>query len=101
ALPALPTPRHGMAVATSGSSLYAIGGALAPTHAKSTRTAEALDFGGTPAATTTKPQGGLAWRSIHPAPTPRQQLAAAADQSTIWLMGGLTSGTTATAKTEG
>ncbi len=43
-LPPLPTPRHGMAVAAVQSSLYAIGGALAPTHAQPTATAEALDL---------------------------------------------------------
>ena len=33
-----------MSVATVGHTVYAIGGALRPTHAESTATAQALDF---------------------------------------------------------
>ena len=43
-LPPMRTPRHGMAVVAVGDTLYAIDGALAPTHAESTSVAEALDF---------------------------------------------------------
>ena len=43
-LPPMPTGAHGMSVATVGHTVYAIGGALRPTHAESTATAQALDF---------------------------------------------------------
>ena len=45
-LPPMRTPRHGMGVVAVGDTLYAIDGALAPTHAESTSVAEALDFRG-------------------------------------------------------
>ena len=43
-LPPMRTPRHGMAVVGIANTLYAIDGALAPTHAESTSVGEALDF---------------------------------------------------------
>ena len=43
-LPALPAPRHGVAVATLGDSLYAIGGAAAAGHVEPTDTVSVLDF---------------------------------------------------------
>ena len=43
-LPALPAPRHGLAVATLGDSLYAIGGAAAAGHVEATDTVSVLDF---------------------------------------------------------
>ncbi|MDX6642624.1 MAG: hypothetical protein QOD76_586, partial [Solirubrobacteraceae bacterium] len=43
---------------------------------------------------------GLQWRSVHSAPTARQQLAAAVENGTVWIYGGLRAGV-ATAKTEG
>ncbi|MDV7242294.1 MULTISPECIES: protein kinase domain-containing protein [Rhodococcus] len=43
-LPPMPTGAHGMSVATVGHTVYAIAGALRPTHAESTATAQALDF---------------------------------------------------------
>jgi serine/threonine protein kinase/N-acetylneuraminic acid mutarotase len=43
-LPALPAPRHGVAVAALGDSLYAIGGAAAAGHVKATDTVSVLDF---------------------------------------------------------
>jgi N-acetylneuraminic acid mutarotase len=43
-LPALPAPRHGVAVATLEDSLYAIGGAAAAGHVEPTNTASVLDF---------------------------------------------------------
>src|SRR4029079_14566335 len=43
-LPPMRTPRHGMAVVGIANTLYAIDGALAPTHAESTNVGEALDF---------------------------------------------------------
>jgi non-specific serine/threonine protein kinase len=44
ALPPMKTPRHGMAVAVVGKSLFALDGAAAPTHSQSTAVAEVLDF---------------------------------------------------------
>jgi non-specific serine/threonine protein kinase len=43
-LPALPAPRHGVAVATLEDSLYAIGGAAAAGHVQATDTVSVLDF---------------------------------------------------------
>ena len=43
-LPALPAARHGLAVATLGDSLYALGGAAAAGHVKATDTVSVLDF---------------------------------------------------------
>jgi non-specific serine/threonine protein kinase len=43
-LPPMTTPRHGLAVVAINDVLYAIDGALAPTHAESTNVGEALDF---------------------------------------------------------
>jgi N-acetylneuraminic acid mutarotase len=43
-LPALPAPRHGVAVATLEDSLYAIGGAAAAGHVEPTDTVSVLDF---------------------------------------------------------
>ena len=43
-LPPLPAPRHGLAVATLGDSLYAIGGAAAAGHVQATDTVSVLDF---------------------------------------------------------
>ena len=44
AAPALPAPRHGVAVAALGDSLYAIGGAAAAGHVEATDTVSVLDF---------------------------------------------------------
>jgi non-specific serine/threonine protein kinase len=43
-LPALPAPRHGVAVAALGDSLFAIGGAAAAGHVEATDTVSVLDF---------------------------------------------------------
>jgi non-specific serine/threonine protein kinase len=43
-LPALPAPRHGVAVGTLEDSLYAIGGAAAAGHVEATDTVSVLDF---------------------------------------------------------
>jgi N-acetylneuraminic acid mutarotase len=104
ALPAMKTGRHGMAAAVVGQSVYALDGAISPTHAQPSATAEALDFAGPPAAANPKPQAtgqaGFQWRAVHDAPTARQQLAAAVQNGTIWIFGGLT-GAVSTTKTEG
>ena len=104
ALPSMKTARHGMVAAVIGKSVYALDGAIAPTHAKPSATAEALDFAGVPAAANPKPQAtpqaGFQWRAVHDAPTARQQLAAAVENGTVWVFGGLT-GAVSTARTEG
>jgi N-acetylneuraminic acid mutarotase len=46
ALPPMRTPRHGMGVVSIGATLFAIAGARQPTHADSTRSAEALTLRG-------------------------------------------------------
>jgi non-specific serine/threonine protein kinase len=103
-LPAMKTGRHGMAAAVIGHSVYALDGAISPTHAQPSASAEALDFAGPPATANPKPQptpqAGFQWRAIHDAPTARQQLAAAVQNGTVWIFGGLT-GSVSTAKTEG
>jgi non-specific serine/threonine protein kinase len=103
-LPAMKTGRHGMAAAVVGQSVYALDGAISPTHAQPSASAEALDFAGPPAAANAKPQAtgqaGFQWRAVHDAPTARQQLAAAVQNGTIWIFGGLT-GAVSTTKTEG
>ena len=43
-LPALPAPRHGVAVAALEDSLFAIGGAAAAGHVEATDTVSVLDF---------------------------------------------------------
>jgi hypothetical protein len=43
-LPSMRTPRHGLALAVVGKSLYALDGGTAPSHAQSTNLAEVLDF---------------------------------------------------------
>jgi non-specific serine/threonine protein kinase len=43
-LPALPSARHGVAVAALEDSLYAIAGATTAGHAQSSKEAEVLDF---------------------------------------------------------
>jgi N-acetylneuraminic acid mutarotase len=43
-LPALPSARHGAAVAALKDSVYAIGGAAIAGHARSTQSAEVLDI---------------------------------------------------------
>ena len=43
-LPAMKTPRHGMAVLSVGNTIYAIGGAAAPGHIFSVTTNEAVDI---------------------------------------------------------
>ncbi|MDX6644156.1 MAG: hypothetical protein QOD76_2118, partial [Solirubrobacteraceae bacterium] len=103
-LPSMKVGRHGMAAAVIGQSVYALDGAISPTHAQPSATAEALDFAGPPAAANPKPQAtpqaGFQWRAIHNAPTARQQLAAAVQNGTVWIFGGLT-GSVSTTKTEG
>jgi non-specific serine/threonine protein kinase len=46
------------------------------------------------------PSGPLVWRTLSSDPVERQQVAAAVDDGTIWIMGGLT-GSSSTAKVEG
>ena len=80
----LPTGRHGLAVVAIGSSLYALAGADQPSHGTAVATAELLRFGRAAGGA-----GGGAWREIRAVPTPRQQVATAALNGTIWVVGGL------------
>lgn len=96
-LPAMRTPRHGMGVVAMGSAVYTFTGAKAPSHAVSSPAAEVLgvaDKGG-PSATAKS-----AWRSVNPAPTARQQVAATVADGTVWVFGGLEE-RGSTAKSEG
>jgi non-specific serine/threonine protein kinase len=92
--PAMPTARHGLGVAAVGATLYTFGGALRPGHTASATTTEGLGFaeGGS--------AGPVQWQRIREAPTPRQQVAAAVDDGTLWVAGGLAPDG-ATAKVEG
>jgi N-acetylneuraminic acid mutarotase len=85
-LPAMRTPRHGTAVGVVGGTLYALDGARAPAHARSTNVAEGIDLG---AAYGEAPAVGR-WRAVRSAPTARQQLASAVVQGRVWALGGLT-----------
>ena len=81
--PAMPTARHGLGVAAVGSTLYAFGGALRPGHTASATTTEGLAFAEGASA------GPVQWQKVREAPTPRQQAAAAVDDGTFWVVGGL------------
>ncbi|MCU1451322.1 MAG: protein kinase, partial [Acidimicrobiales bacterium] len=103
-LPPMRTPRHGIAMAAVGTSVYAFDGAVIPSHGQSTAVAEVLPF--TPAtsasaAPTSSPSGAASpWRAVHDAPTARQEVASTVADGVIWVFGGLT-GKTATSKVEG
>jgi non-specific serine/threonine protein kinase len=90
-LPPMKTARHGLALLSVGSTLYAIGGAEAPGHTHSANTNEALSLSSVSSA---------AWKVLPGAPTARQQEGATKANGTLWVLGGLTSGTS-TAKVEG
>ena len=91
-LPPMKTARHGLALLAENKTLYAIDGAVAPGHTHSVDTNEALDLSSWASAT--------AWRVLPDAPTARQQVAATKLNGTLWILGGLTTGTS-TAKVEG
>ena len=80
--PSMPTARHGLGAAAAGTTLYTFGGALRPGHTASATTTEGLTFAEGAA-------GPLQWRKVRDAPTARQQVAAAVDDNTLWVLGGL------------
>ena len=95
-LPNLAVPRHGLAVAAIGNTLYAIDGAAETGHNASTRTIQILTVPRGPA----QPAGG--WQLGHDSLYPVQQVGAAVLESDgrIWVAGGLTGLEDATTKTE-
>jgi N-acetylneuraminic acid mutarotase len=94
-LPSLRDARHGMAVAVIGNTIYAIDGASQPLHAGSTNTLQTFVATAAPAAV----QVSGTWTLGHFSPFPVQQLPAAVrNRSQIWLAGGLTGSTEATAR---
>ena len=94
-LPKLAAPRHGLAVAGIGNTVYAIDGAAEPGHNASTLTVQTLTV--IPAAA--RPAGG--WQQPGDSLYATQQVGAAVDKSgRIWVAGGLTDPQHATAKTE-
>src|SRR5215468_1301832 len=94
-LPSLHDARHGMGVAVIGNTIYAIDGASQPGHAGSTNTLQT--FVATPAPAAVQVSG--TWTLGHFSPFPVQQLPAAVrNQSQIWLAGGLTGTSEATAR---
>jgi N-acetylneuraminic acid mutarotase len=94
-LPSLRDARHGMGVAVIGNTIYAIDGASQPGHAGSTNTLQTFVATAAPAAV----QVSGSWVLGHFSPSPVQQLPAAVrNQSQIWLAGGLTGASEATAK---
>ena len=94
-LPNLAAPRHGLAVAAIGNTLYAIDGASQPGHNASTPTVQTLTVPTGPA----QPAGR--WQLGSDSLYATQQVGAAVDKSgRIWVAGGLTDAQDATAKTE-
>ena len=94
-LPALPTPRHGVAVTALGDSLYAIGGATLAGHVAPTNDVEVLDLSGR--ATAPVPKNDE-WRGADDPPSAVQYAATAEVGDRIWLIGGLGEDGTATAE---
>ena len=93
-LPNLAAPRHGLAVAAIGNTLYAIDGAAEPGHNASTSTVQTLAVPRGPA----QPAGG--WQLGSNSLLAVQQVGAAVLDGRIWVAGGLTDAENATAKTE-
>ena len=94
-LPNLPAPRHGLAVAAIGNTLYAIDGASQPGHDASTPTVQTLTVLPGPA----QPAGS--WQQDGDSLYATQQVGAAVDKSgRIWVAGGLTDAQDATVRTE-
>jgi serine/threonine-protein kinase PknK len=87
ALPDMAIPRHGMAVAAVGKSVYAIGGATDVGDSRVTSSAEALKLA------PRKVQPASEWRSLPDAPTARLMMAWTVLDGKIWVLGGLHEGT--------
>ena len=94
-LPSLAAPRHGLALAAIGSTLYAIDGASQTGHNASTPTLQTLSMPTGPA----QPAGS--WQLGTDSLYATQQVGAAVDKSgRIWVAGGLTDAQDATPRTE-
>jgi N-acetylneuraminic acid mutarotase len=94
-LPNLAEPRHGLAVAAIGNTLYAIDGASQTGHNASTPTLQTLSVSAAPA------QPAAGWQLGTASLYATQQVGAAVDKSgRIWVAGGLIDAQDATARTE-
>ena len=94
-LPNLAEPRHGLAVAAIGNTLYAIDGASQTGHNASTPTLQTLNVSTGPA------QPAASWQLGTASLYATQQVGAAVDKSgRIWVAGGLIDAQDATARTE-
>ncbi len=93
--PAMRSPRHGIAVAAVGRSLYALGGAPKPGHASAVATAEATRL------VRARSTGASTWRRLAAMPSARQNMAGTVLDGTIWVVGGLGAGSTASHRVEG
>jgi non-specific serine/threonine protein kinase len=95
------TPRHGIALATVGSSVFALDGAKVPSHGESSNVGEVLPF--TAASPSPPAAGGDAtspWRAVRDAPSARQEVASTVADGVVWVLGGVV-GNSSTAKVEG
>jgi N-acetylneuraminic acid mutarotase len=93
ALPNMADPRHGMGVAVVNNTIYAIDGASAPGHNRSTNTLQTFVATVPPSPV----QVSGVWTAGHFSQFPVQQLPAAVlNQSQIWTAGGLTGSSEAT-----
>ncbi|MCY1145460.1 hypothetical protein OWR29_46295 [Actinoplanes sp. Pm04-4] len=92
--PSLAQGRHGLAVAAIGTTLYAIDGSVRPGHTASTSTVDALKV------PERRTDPAVAWKPRHVASAAVQQMNAAVLNGRIWVAGGLTASTKATASTQ-
>ena len=94
ALPSLTPGRHGLGVTAIGNTLYAIGGATKAGHTASTNLVAAL------AVPARRAHAAAAWWPRHEAAVAVQQINATVLDGRIWVAGGLTSSSKATASTQ-
>ena len=87
-LPDMADARHGMAVAAVGKTVYAIGGSTGAGDSQVTSSAEALKLAAR------KPQPASEWRFLQDAPTARLMAAWTVLDGKIWIVGGMSHGTT-------
>jgi serine/threonine protein kinase/N-acetylneuraminic acid mutarotase len=101
--PSMRTPRHGIAVAAIERSLYSLGGAPRPGHASASGTTEVLSLVPARATGASSPslRAGSTWRRLPSMPTARQNMASTVLDGTIWVMGGLGSGSIGSRRVEG
>ncbi len=92
-LPSLTQGRHGLAVAAIGHTLYAIGGSTRPGHTASTNTVGALKVA-------RRAHPAARWQVRQESMEKVQQIGGAVLNGWIWVAGGLTTPTKATAATQ-